>query len=177
MSFMKNAISLAKKASDMGEIPVGAVIVKDNEIIASAYNTREADCDATAHAEILAITKANEKLNSWRLDDCDIYVTLEPCPMCTGAIINSRIKKVVFGASDYKAGSMGSVINLCDLPYNHKPEVISGVLKDECAESPRELEQMLGLSRKTVSKQIWYAKKIKQNVNILKLKLINVKFS
>ncbi len=132
--FMSRALLLAKKAYEAGEVPVGAVIVKDGEIIAEGYNMREQKQNALSHAEIECINKACEKLKSWRLETCELYVTLEPCPMCTGAIINSRIKTVVFGAYDLKAGSMDSVINLCDYPYNHKPEIYGGIMEDECKE-------------------------------------------
>ena len=132
--FMSRALLLAKKAYEAGEVPVGAVMVKDGEIIAEGYNMREQKQNALSHAEIECINKACEVLKSWRLDGCELYVTLEPCPMCTGAIINSRIKTVVFGAYDLKAGSMDSVINLCDYPYNHKPEIYGGIMEDECKE-------------------------------------------
>ena len=132
--FMSRALLLAKKAYEEGEVPVGAVMVKDGEIIAEGYNMREQKQNALSHAEIECINKACDVLKSWRLDGCELYVTLEPCPMCTGAIINSRIKTVVFGAYDLKAGSMDSVINLCDYPYNHKPEIYGGIMEDECKE-------------------------------------------
>ena len=132
--FMSLALLQAKKAYEAGEVPVGAVIVKDGKIIAEGYNMREQKQSALSHAEIECIDKACEVLKSWRLDGCELYVTLEPCPMCTGAIINSRIKTVVFGAYDLKAGSMDSVINLCDYPYNHKPEIYGGIMEDECKE-------------------------------------------
>lgn len=132
--FMSRALLLAKKAYEAGEVPVGAVIVKDGEIIAEGYNMREQKQNALSHAEIECINKACDVLKSWRLDGCELYVTLEPCPMCTGAIINSRIKTVVFGAYDLKAGSMDSVINLCDYPYNHKPEIYGGIMEEECKE-------------------------------------------
>lgn len=130
--FMKEAIILAKEAGAMGEVPVGAVIVKNGEIIARGKNEREAKQNALSHAEIKAINNACETLGSWRLEDCEMYVTLEPCPMCAGAIINSRIKTLIFGAFDSKMGSIDSVINLCDLPYNHKVEVYGGIMEDEC---------------------------------------------
>ena len=130
---MLRAIELAEKAAELDEVPVGAVVVKDGEIVGEGFNRRETGKNALAHAELEAIDNACKRLGGWRLHQCKIYVTLEPCPMCTGAIINSRIKKVVFGASDYKAGSMGSVINLCDLPYNHKPEIQGGFMQEECS--------------------------------------------
>ena len=130
--FMREALKEAAKAAKKGETPVGAVIVRDGKIIARAHNLREEKKNALQHAEVLAINKACKVLGGWRLIGCSLYVTLEPCPMCAGAIINSRIERVVFGASDKKAGSCGSVINLFELPYNHKPEVVSGVLETEC---------------------------------------------
>ena len=132
--FMQEAIKLAKMASEEGEVPVGAVIVKDGKIVARGKNEREKKQNALSHAEIEAINNACKVLNSWRLQDCELYVTLEPCPMCTGAIINARIKTLVFGAYDSKAGSIDSVINLCDYPYNHKPEIYGGICEDECLE-------------------------------------------
>ena len=129
---MQRAIALAKKAAAEGEIPVGAVIVKDGKIIAEGRNMREQKQNALSHAEIEAINTACKELKSWRLDDCELYVTLEPCPMCTGAIINSRIKTLIFGAYDSKAGSVDSVVNLCDYPYNHKVEIYGGICEDEC---------------------------------------------
>ena len=131
--FMKEALKEAKKAYDKLEVPVGAVIVKDGKIIARAHNLKETKFDTTKHAEILAIQKASKKLNSWRLIDCEMYVTLEPCSMCAGALINSRIKKVYIGASDQKTGAVGSVFNLLeDYTFNHKVEYKKGVLLDEC---------------------------------------------
>ena len=131
--FMKAALKEAKKAYDKLEVPVGAVIVKDGKIIARAHNLKETKFDTTRHAEILAIQKASKKLNSWRLIDCEMYVTLEPCSMCAGALINSRIKKVYIGASDQKTGAVGSVFNLLeDYTFNHKVEYKKGVLQDEC---------------------------------------------
>lgn len=131
--FMKEALKEAKKAYNKLEVPVGAVIVKDGQIIARAHNLKETKYDTTKHAEILAIQKASKKLNSWRLIDCEMYVTLEPCSMCAGALINSRIKKVYIGASDKKTGAVGSVFNLLeDYTFNHKVEYQKGVLQDEC---------------------------------------------
>lgn len=131
--YMREALAEARKAFDDGEVPVGAVIVHDGEIIARGRNRREKGKNALCHAEIEAIDAACRTLGGWRLPRCQMYVTLEPCPMCAGAIINSRIEKVFFGAYDKKAGSTGSIINLFELPYNHKPEVTGGVLGDECA--------------------------------------------
>lgn len=131
--FMKEALKEAKKAYNKLEVPVGAVIVKDGQIIARAHNLKETKYDTTKHAEILAIQKASKKLNSWRLIDCEMYVTLEPCSMCAGALINSRIKRVYIGASDKKTGAVGSVFNLLeDYTFNHKVEYEKGILKEEC---------------------------------------------
>lgn len=131
--FMKEALKQARQAYNKLEVPVGAVIVKDGKIIARAYNQKECKNDTTNHAEILAIKKASKKLNSWRLIDCDMYVTLEPCSMCTGALIQSRIRKVYIGAPDAKTGACGSVLNLLeDYKFNHVVEVENGILKDEC---------------------------------------------
>ena len=131
--FMKEALKEAEKAYKKLEVPVGAIIVKDGKIIARAYNQKESKTDTTKHAEILAIQKASKKLKSWRLIDCEMYVTLEPCTMCAGAIINSRIKKVYIGAMDEKTGAVGSVLNLFeDYKFNHKPEVEKGILKEDC---------------------------------------------
>jgi tRNA(adenine34) deaminase len=131
--FMLEALKEAKKAYDKLEVPVGAVIVKDGKIIARAHNLKETKNDTTKHAEIIAIQKASKKLESWRLLDCEMYVTLEPCSMCAGAIINSRIKKVYIGAKDKKTGAVGSVFNLFeDYKFNHKVDVETGILKSEC---------------------------------------------
>ncbi len=131
--FMLEAINEANIAACEGEVPVGAVIVKDGKIIASARNNREQTGDATGHAELLAIREACRVLGGWHLENCELYVTLEPCPMCMGAIINSRIGKVTFGAKDAKAGACGSVLDMRSYPLNHKPIVKHGVLKEECA--------------------------------------------
>lgn len=130
---MRDAIALAEKAAELGEAPVGCVIVLDGEIIGRGYNLRESSGNPLTHAEIIAINEACRHVESFRLVGCELYVTLEPCPMCAGACINSRIERVVFGAYDPKAGSCGSVVNLFDLPYNHKPSLYGGVLEEECA--------------------------------------------
>lgn len=129
---MQLALSAAREAAKRGEIPVGAVIVKDGEVIAVGSNRREEKKSVISHAEIEAIEKAAKRLGDWRLDGCELYVTLEPCPMCTGAIINSRISTVVFGAYDLKAGCMDSVINLCDYPFENNVEIYGGICEDEC---------------------------------------------
>ena len=132
IEFMRAALVQAQKAYEEGEVPVGAVVVYDNQIIAQGRNRREQYKNALCHAELEAIGNACKVLGGWRLWRCELYVTLEPCPMCAGAIINARIPRVIFGAYDKKAGSCGSVVNLFDLPYNHKPQLDGGVLQDEC---------------------------------------------
>ena len=131
--FMGKAVELAKQAAALGEVPVGAVIVAHGEVIASGCNRRESDSSALAHAEIIAIDGACRALGDWRLSECTMYVTLEPCPMCAGAIINARIKRVVFGAFDEKGGAAGSVINLFHCPFGHSPALTPGVMEKECA--------------------------------------------
>lgn len=131
---MQKALELAKISAAEGEVPVGAIIVKGDEIVSTGRNRREYGKNALYHAEIEAIDNACKTLGGWRLWECDMYVTLEPCPMCAGAIINSRIKTVYYGASDLKAGSFGSVVDFNSLPYNHKPEIVSGVMQDEARE-------------------------------------------
>ncbi|KHF37791.1 adenosine deaminase [Halalkalibacter okhensis] len=131
---MKVALEEARKAEAIGEVPIGAVLVRDGELIAAAHNRRETDQQALAHAELAVIKEACRNLDSWRLLDCTLYVTLEPCPMCAGAIVQSRIKKVVFGAPDPKAGCAGTLMNLLDEPrFNHQTEVVSGCLENECS--------------------------------------------
>lgn len=132
--FMEEAIKLALLAAEKDEVPVGAVAVRDGKIIASAYNTREESKCATHHAEILAIEAACRALGGWRLPGVTLYVTMEPCAMCAGAIINSRIERVVYGAKDFRFGAFGSALNLNDAGLNHRPEVVGGVLGDRCAE-------------------------------------------
>lgn len=142
--FMALAIEEAKKAFDKNEVPIGAVIVKNNEIIAKAHNLKETFQNAIYHAEILAIKEACRSLERWRLTDCTIYVTIEPCPMCAGAILQSRINRVVIGAMDPKSGACGSVINLPDNPkFNHRVEVETGVLEGECSQLMEEFFKFL----------------------------------
>ncbi|MBR5484920.1 MAG: tRNA adenosine(34) deaminase TadA [Oscillospiraceae bacterium] len=145
--FMRAAIEEGKKAAAMGEVPIGAVIVKNNEIIAVGHNLRETEKNALCHAEISAINAACRVLGGWRLENCTLYVTLEPCPMCSGAIINSRISRVVYGAADEKAGCCGSVANLFAMPFNHRPVLESGVLEQECRELLQEFFAQLRLKR------------------------------
>ena len=132
--FMDAAIDEAKKAMKIGEVPVGAVVVREGQIIAAAHNTRENGGGATAHAELKAIEKACERLGGWRLTGCELYVTLEPCPMCAGAIINARLDRVIFGAKDPRMGAMGSVMNMNSYPLGHKTLVEWGVKEEECLE-------------------------------------------
>ena len=141
--FIKEALKEAKKAYDKLEIPVGAVIVKDGKIIARAHNLKETKKDTTNHAEILAIKKASKKLDSWRLLDCEMYITLEPCAMCAGAIIQSRIKKIYIGTLDEKTGAAGSVLNVFEYPFNHQVEVEKGILKENCENILKDFFKML----------------------------------
>ena len=130
--FMREAIRLAREAEDIDEVPVGALCVKDGRIISTAYNTRETSRCATHHTEILAIERACEALGGWRLPGVTLYVTMEPCAMCAGAVINSRIERVVYGAPDLRFGAFGSLIDLSSVGLNHKPEIVGGVLREEC---------------------------------------------
>ncbi|MCQ2513505.1 MAG: nucleoside deaminase [Ruminococcus sp.] len=132
--FMKKAIQAARQAAEEKEVPVGAVIVRNSEIISIGRNKRETEKNALLHAEIDAINQACQKLGGWRLWNCEIYVTLEPCPMCAGAIINAHIPKVYFGAYDFKNGSCGTITNLFEMPYNFKPEYCGGIMADECSQ-------------------------------------------
>ena len=131
--WMGAALEEARKAAELGEVPVGAVIVRRGEIVAAAHNTRETQRNATHHAELLAIDAACKALGGWRLWECELFVTLEPCPMCAGAIINSRIRRVVYGAADPKAGCCGSVTDLFALPFNHHPAVEQGLRAEEAS--------------------------------------------
>ncbi|MFB5663556.1 tRNA adenosine(34) deaminase TadA [Alteribacillus sp. HJP-4] len=132
--WMALAVKEAEKAEKLGEVPIGAVIVYKDKVIASAYNLRETNQQASAHAEMMAIEEACRYIGSWRLEDCILYVTLEPCPMCAGAIVQSRIPKVVYGAADPKAGCAGTLMNLLEEErFNHRAEVIAGVKNNECA--------------------------------------------
>lgn len=134
IQFMRLAIKEAKKAEMIDEVPIGAVIVKDGKVIARAHNKKESKNQATRHAEIEAIEKATKKVNNWWLEDCDIYVTLEPCAMCAGALINSRLRNIYFGAYDKKGGCCGSLYNLpVDTRFNHRLGVEGGILEEECA--------------------------------------------
>ncbi len=131
--YMSQCLELARGAAQADEVPVGALIVRDGQVIATAANRRETDKCATHHAEVLAIEAACKRLGGWRLPNSTLYVTLEPCPMCAGAIVNARIDRVVWGAYDPKGGAFGSVLNLTELPLNHKPTLEGGVMEEECA--------------------------------------------
>lgn len=144
IKYMKQALIEARKAYEKEEIPVGAIIVRDNKIIARAHNIKEEKNDTTKHAEIIAIQKASKKIDSWRLNDCEMYVTLEPCAMCAGALIQSRIKKVYIGTMDLKTGACGSVLNLLeDYTFNHKVEIEKGIMQQECEKILKDFFKML----------------------------------
>ena len=152
--FMQEALKEARKAYKKLEIPVGAVIVRDGEIIAKAHNIKEEKKDTTKHAEILAIQKASKKLGTWRLNDCEMYVTLEPCPMCAGAIIQARLKKIYIGTMDEKTGACGSVLNLLeDYKFNHTVEVENGIMKQECESMLKEFFVKLREYKKSMKKK------------------------
>lgn len=153
--WMDQAIELAKKAADIGEVPIGAIVVKDDQIIGQAYNLRETDCRATAHAELLAIESANQYLGAWRLEGASLYVTLEPCPMCAGAIINARIHQVIYGASDTKAGCGGSLCNLIeDERFNHQAQIIAGIRSQETGQLLSQFFKNLRQSKKSYKQAV-----------------------
>ena len=131
---MEKALVLARKAFELGEVPVGAVIVRDGEIVGEGYNLREREGSVIAHAEVIAIEQACKRLGTWRLSGCTLYVTMEPCPMCAGALVNSRIDRVVYGCKDAAAGCLGSVIDFNSYPFNHSFETASGICSRECTE-------------------------------------------
>ena len=146
--YMKLAIEEAKKAQKLGEVPIGAIIVKNNEVIASAHNLRETAQLPTAHAEHIAIERASKVVGSWRLEECRLYVTLEPCVMCAGAIVMSRIPKAVYGATDPKGGCSGSLMNLLEeSQFNHRAEIVKGVLEQECGDLLRNFFRELRLKK------------------------------
>ena len=138
MMWMLRALELAREAAAAGEVPVGAVVVRGEDLLGEGRNCREAEADALCHAELLAISQACRKLHSWRLTGCELYVTLEPCPMCTGALINAHIDTVVYGAEDERAGCCGTAADLFTLPYSHRPEVYRGFLEEEAKALLRE---------------------------------------
>lgn len=147
--YMRKALEQAQKAESIGEVPIGAVIVKDDQIVGSGFNLRESSKDPTAHAEMIAIREASECLGGWRLIGCTLYVTLEPCPMCAGAILQSRIERLVYGTEDPKAGCAGTLMNLLDDPrFNHQVDVGAGVLKHECSEILTRFFQQLRRKKK-----------------------------
>lgn len=153
--YMRLAMEEAKKAEKTGEVPIGAIIVKDGEVIARAHNLRETTQRAVAHAEVLAIDQACQRIGSWRLEDMTLYVTLEPCAMCAGAIVLSRIKRVVFGASDPKGGCVGTLMNLLqEKRFNHQAEVVSGVLQEECSQMLSEFFRQLRIKKKQRSEKV-----------------------
>ncbi|MCL6587549.1 MAG: tRNA adenosine(34) deaminase TadA [Anoxybacillus sp.] len=153
--YMRLAIEEAKKAEKIGEVPIGAIIVKDGEVIARAHNLRETMQRAVAHAEVLAIEEACERIGSWRLEETTLYVTLEPCAMCAGAIVLSRVKRVVFGASDPKGGCAGTLMNLLqEKRFNHQTEVVSGVLQEECGQMLSEFFRKLRLKKKQRNEKV-----------------------
>lgn len=158
--YMGLALELAAEAAAVGEVPVGAVVVKDGCVIGAGRNRREMEKQATAHAEIEAIVAACRTLGGWRLSGCDLYVTLEPCPMCAGAIINARIDRVFFGAPDPKAGSCGSLTNLFLLPYNHQPVVVGGVREAECAAALRNFFGKLRIGEKKIKKSLDFCESV-----------------
>lgn len=141
--FMREALEEARKAYALGEVPVGAVVVQDGKLISRGCNRRETDKNSLGHAEIVAVDGACRFLHSWRLSGCTLYVTLEPCPMCAGALINSRIDRIVFGARDPKAGALRSVVELFSLPFNHHPQISEGVLREECSQILKDFFQSL----------------------------------
>ena len=149
LDFMREALALAREAFDDGEVPVGCVLVRRGEIVGRGRNRREGDKSALAHAELEAIDQACRNLGGWRLWECTLYVTLEPCPMCAGAILNARIPRVVYGASDSKCGAVRSVCGLFDMGFNHHPQVITGVLEEECAALLTEFFQKLRVELRT----------------------------
>jgi len=153
--YMRLAIEEAKKAEKIGEVPIGAIIVKDGEVIARAHNWRETMQRAVAHAEVLVIDQACQRIGSWRLEDMTLYVTLEPCAMCAGAIVLSRVKRVVFGASDPKGGCAGTLMNLLqEERFNHQTEVVSGVLQEECGQMLSEFFRQLRLKKKQRNEKV-----------------------
>lgn len=152
--YMKIALQEAAKAYEEREIPIGAVLVSGDNIIAKAHNYREQGLDATAHAELMVIQDACKKLGRWRLSDCTLYVTIEPCPMCAGAIVNSRIKRVVYGSDDPKGGAVESLFNVLSHPkLNHQPEVVSGVCQEECSQIMKDFFKMRREEKKALKKQ------------------------
>lgn len=153
--YMKEALRQAKKAAAIAEVPIGCIIVYQDKIIARGYNKRNTQKTTLGHAEILAIQKASKKLGDWRLEDCTMYITLEPCPMCAGAIVQARIPRVVIGAMNPKAGCAGSVLNILqERRFNHQVEMTSGVLEEECQKMMKDFFKQLRQSRKAEKKDV-----------------------
>ena len=149
IKYMKEALKQAKKAYTLGEVPIGCVIVYEDKIIARGYNRRNTDKNTLAHAEITAINRASKKMGDWRLEDCTLYVTLEPCQMCAGAIVQSRITNVVMGCMNPKAGCGGSVLNILEMPeFNHQVNVVRGVMEEECSQILQEFFKELRIRNK-----------------------------
>ncbi|RGS80987.1 tRNA adenosine(34) deaminase TadA [Coprococcus sp. AF21-14LB] len=162
--FMKEAIRQARKAYAIGEVPIGCVIVYEGRVIARGYNRRTIDKNTLAHAELLAIRKASRKLDDWRLEGCTMYVTLEPCQMCSGAIIQARIPKVVVGCMNPKAGCAGSILNLLDVPqFNHQAELVTGVLEEECSQMMKNFFKELREKKKAAKNEEKKCEKIEKN--------------
>ena len=162
--FMKEAIRQARKAYAIGEVPIGCVIVYEGRVIARGYNRRTIDKNTLAHAELLAIRKASRKLDDWRLEGCTMYVTLEPCQMCFGAIIQARIPKVVVGCMNPKAGCAGSILNLLDVPqFNHQAELVTGVLEEECSQMMKNFFKELREKKKAAKNEEKKCEKIEKN--------------
>lgn len=153
VELMRLALAEADKAAALGEVPVGAVVARDGVPVATAHNTRETEKNATHHAELLAIQEACRVLGGWRLWQCELFVTLEPCPMCSGAIINSRLRRVVYGAKDPKAGCCGSVTDLFALPFNHRPVIESGLLEEEASAKLQEFFAYLREKRRIAKEE------------------------
>lgn len=162
--FMEEALKLAQEAFDAGEVPVGCVIVRQGEIVGRGRNRREGDKSALAHAEIEAIAQSCENLGGWRLWECTLYVTLEPCPMCAGAIVNARIPRVVYGASDAKCGAVSSVCSLFTMDFNHHPQVTAGVLEEPCAQLLRSFFRQLRIRLRSRPK--WRPRPKEQNAQL-----------
>lgn len=154
IDFMREALLEANKAKEIGEVPIGAIVVSNGEIIARAYNRREIDKDPTSHAEILVIKEAAKHMISWRLEDCDLYVTLEPCPMCMGAILNARVDNLYIGAMNPRFGAAGSVVDLASFKaFNHQVQVESGILEEECRQIMKDFFQTLRIEKKAKEKE------------------------
>lgn len=170
IKYMKEALKLAKKAYALGEVPIGCVIVFEDQIIAKGYNRRNTDKNTLAHAEITAINRASKKIGDWRLEDCTLYVTLEPCQMCAGAIVQSRITNVVMGCMNPKAGCGGSVLNILEMPeFNHQANVIRGVMEEECSQILQDFFKELRIRNKEekAAKKAELGKESEQKMSVI----------